>query len=76
MTMDISEQSFVTLVLPEDYRHQMNSVAKVTTESVVLLKGKFKSAAGWELVPIPISECTGIEYREERPFFGSSSVAG
>jgi hypothetical protein len=63
--MSTSEQSVATLVFPEDYLRQLNSVASVTTHNVMLLKRKFVSKAGWELVPIPLSEFTNIEYREE-----------
>jgi hypothetical protein len=66
--MSESEQSVATLVFPEDYMHQLNSVASVTTQNVVLLKRKFMSKAGWELVPMPLSEFTAIEYREELAF--------
>src|SRR5688572_14232298 len=77
--MATSEQSVATLVFPEDYLRQLNSVASVTTQNVVHLKRKFVSKAGWELVPIPLSEFTAIEYRRElalaRVAFGAFLVA-
>jgi hypothetical protein len=63
--MATSEQSVAILVFPEDYLRQLNSVASVTTQNVIHLKRKFVSKAGWELVPIPLSEFTAIEYRKE-----------
>lgn len=63
----MNEESVATLVFPEDYLRQLNSVAGVTTQHVVHLKRKFVSKAGWELVPIPLSEFTAIEYRKELP---------
>ena len=77
--MTTPEQSVATLVFPEDYLRQLNSVASVTTQNVVHLKRKFVSKAGWELVPIPLSEFTAIEYRRElalaRVAFGAFLVA-
>ncbi len=77
--MSTSEQSIATLVFPEDYLRQLNSVASVTTQNVVHLKRKFVSKAGWELVPIPLSEFTAIEYKKELAFarvlFGAFLVA-
>ena len=77
--MNTSEQSIATLVFPEDYLRQLNSVAGVTTQNVVHLKRKFVSKAGWELVPIPLSEFTAIEYRKElalvRVLFGTFLIA-
>ena len=66
--MNTSEQSVATLVFPEDYLRQLNSVASVTTQNVIHLKRKFVSKAGWELVPIPLSEFTAIEYKKEVAF--------
>ena len=66
--MSTSEQSVATLVFPEDYLRQLNSVASVTTQNVIHLKRKFISKAGWELVPVPLSEFTGIEYKKEISF--------
>lgn len=77
--MAASEQSVATLVFPEDYLRQLNSVASVTTLNVIHLKRKFVSKAGWELVPIPLSEFTAIEYRRDlalaRVMFGAFLVA-
>ena len=77
--MSVSEQSIATLVFPEDYLRQLNSVAGVTTQNVVHLKRKFISKAGWELVPIPLSEFTAIEYKKElalaRVLFGCLLIA-
>src|SRR5688572_5743730 len=73
--MNTSEQSVAILVFPEDYLRQLNSVASVTTQNVVHLKRKFVSKAGWELVPIPLSEFTAIDYKKEvavaRVLFGA-----
>lgn len=63
--MDIEEEPVATLILSEDYLHQLNDVARVTTRNIILLKRKFISKSGWELVPIPLSECTGITFRSE-----------
>jgi hypothetical protein len=77
--MSTSEQSVATLVFPEDYLRQLNSVAGVTTQSVIHLRRKFVSKAGWELVPVPLSEFVAIEYKKElavaRVLFGSFLVA-
>jgi hypothetical protein len=77
--MATSEQSVAILVFPEDYLRQLNSVASVTTQNVIHLKRKFVSKAGWELVPIPLSEFTAIEYRKElallHVLFGAFLVA-
>ena len=59
--MSTTEQSVTTLVFPDDYLRQLNSVASVTTQNVMHLKRKFVSKAGWELVPIPLSEFTTVE---------------
>ena len=61
----VTGQTVATLVFPEDYLRQLNSVASVTTEHVVQLKRKFASRAGWQLVPIPLTEFTSVEYRDE-----------
>jgi hypothetical protein len=66
--MNTSAQSVATLVFPQDYLRQLNSVASVTTQNIVHLKRKFISKSGWELVPIPLSEFTAIEYRRELAF--------
>lgn len=77
--MSESAQGVITLVFPEDYIRQLNSVARVTSENVIYLKRKFVSKAGWELVTFPLSEFASIEYKKEfvfsRVLFGALLVA-
>jgi hypothetical protein len=63
----MSEQTIATLVFSTEYMKQLNSVAAVTTENLVYLKRKFVSKSGWELIKYPLTECRGIEYKQDRP---------
>jgi hypothetical protein len=71
-----SEQHVATLVFPTEYLRQLNSVAGLTTQSVIFLKRKFLSDNGWELVKYPLADCASIDYKEELPvlkiFFGAA----
>jgi len=62
-----SEESVAILVHPDEYLKQLNQVASLTTRSIRLVKRKFVSKTGWEIAEIPLSDCTGILYRDERP---------
>jgi hypothetical protein len=63
-----SEEGFVTtLIFPNEYIRQLNQVSGLTTAHIILLKRKFLSGAGYELVHYPLHDCTGITYRDERP---------
>lgn len=63
--MSAFEESIVTLVFPDDYLYQLNSVAKVTNKNVIYLRRKFFSRVGWELEAIPLSDFVEIEYKKE-----------
>jgi len=63
------EQSVATLVFPNEYLRQLNSIAGLTTQHVIYLKRKFVSKEGYELVRYPLSDCVSIEYREDLPVF-------
>jgi hypothetical protein len=65
--MTEKEQSVATLVFPTEYIRHLNSVAGLTTQNVVFLKRKFVSKEGWELIKYPLSDCSGIEYKEDLP---------
>lgn len=56
-----------TLLYPDEYAKHLNEVARLTTQEITLLKRKFVSTAGWELVTLPVSDCVSIDYRDERP---------
>jgi len=62
-----SEKNIGTLILPADYLHELNQVAGVTSESIVFLKRKFVSSAGWELVKYPLRDCSEVHYEKELP---------
>lgn len=38
--MTINEESVATLVIPDDYLHQLNSLAGLTTQNLLFLKRK------------------------------------
>ena len=61
------EQVVATLIFESDYMRQLNQVASVTDRSIVFLKRRFVSNAGFELVKHPLTDCWGITYSEERP---------
>ena len=66
--MSRTEKSIGTLIFPQDYLHELNQVAGVTSEHIVFLKRKFVSTSGWELVKFPLSDCREVEYAQELPF--------
>jgi hypothetical protein len=73
--MPESKDEFVTtLLFPDEYAHHFNQVSGLTTLSIVYLKRKFLSKAGYELVNYPVADCLGISYQDERPV--SSIVFG
>jgi len=65
--MSTSEQNIATLVFPNDYMRQLNSVAGLTVENVIFLKRKFVSKSGWELERHPLSDVTGVLYSPSVP---------
>src|SRR5262245_51130300 len=65
--MPESEKNIGTLIFPQDYLHELNQVAGVTSESIVFLKRKFVSTSGWELVKFPLRDCFEVQYEEEIP---------
>jgi hypothetical protein len=65
--MSTSEQVIGTLVLPEDYIRHLNQVAAVTSDHLVLVKRKFVSRSGTELVRHPLDRCASVSYFDERP---------
>jgi hypothetical protein len=63
-----SDDAFVTTLLhPDEYPKHLNQVAGLTTRDIKFLKRKFVSKTGWELVTYPVTECSGITYKDERP---------
>jgi hypothetical protein len=63
-----SPEHFVTtLIFPNEYIRNLNQVSGLTTRHIIYLKRKFLSGAGYELVHYPLEDCTGIDYRDERP---------
>lgn len=73
-TMTNSEQHVATLIFPNEYMRQLNSIAGLTTQNVIFLRRKFVTKEGWELVKYPIGDCKEITYKEDLPvikiFFG------
>ena len=65
--MSTAERNIATLVFPNEYLHQLNSVAGLTTEHVIFLKRKFVSKVGWELEKIPLGDFSGISYSSRIP---------
>jgi hypothetical protein len=65
--MSTDERNIATLVSPNDYMRQLNSVAGLTVENLIFLKRKFVSRSGWELERHPLSELTGILYSSYVP---------
>lgn len=62
-----SEEHVATLILPDEYMRHLNQVAGLSTKGIVVLKRKFVSKSGWELVSYPLSDCVRILYKDERP---------
>lgn len=62
-----SEEHVATLIHPDEYMRHLNQVASLSTKNIVFLKRKFVSKSGWELVSYPLSDCTRIFYKDERP---------
>ncbi len=65
--MTTGDQNIATLVFPNEYMRQLNSVVGLTAENVIFLKRKFVSRSGWELERHPLSELTGILYSQSVP---------
>lgn len=62
-----SEEHVATLILPDEYMRHLNQVASLSTKGIVVLKRKFVSKSGWELVSYPLSDCARIFHKDERP---------
>jgi hypothetical protein len=62
-----SERYIATLILPDEYMRHLNQVASMTRESITVVKRKFVSKAGWELVQYPTNQCDRIIHKDERP---------
>jgi hypothetical protein len=65
--MEPTDKNIATLVFPQEYMHYLNSVAGVSTQQIHFLKRRFVSKSGWEMVHIPMSDCTGITYKTDIP---------
>jgi len=66
--MKLEKEEFIaTLLLPDEYRRQLNQVAGLTSRRIDFLKRKFGSRLGGEVVQIPIEQCTSIAYKDGRP---------
>lgn len=63
------EEFVATLIFPDEYRRQINQVAGLTTKRIEILKHKFASRSGSELVSIPMDQCVFISYRDRRPVY-------
>jgi hypothetical protein len=56
------EESVAILVLPEDYRKNSDQVARISNRKIIYVKGKLFALKPFELVALPISQCSSIEY--------------
>jgi hypothetical protein len=65
--METSNKNVATLVFPQEYMHYLNSVASVSTQQIHYLKRRFVSTSGWEMVQIPMADCTAITYKADIP---------
>ena len=75
MVMEDTEDEFVTrLILPDEQQYHINQVESLTTKNITFLQRKFVSSSGCELVDYPLTECVGIEYKDERSVF--TMIAG
>src|SRR6266540_639976 len=64
-----SEESVAILVHQDEYLKHLGEAASVTTGHIRVVKRKFVSKAGWEIVDVPLADCTAIKYKDERPLF-------
>jgi hypothetical protein len=64
-----SEESVAILLHPDEYLKHLGEVASVTRGHIRLVKRKFVSKVGWEVVDVPLADCTAITYKDERPLF-------
>jgi len=62
-----SEESVAILLHPDEYLKHIGEVASLTTGRLRFVKRKFVSKAGWEIVDVPLADCTAIVYKDERP---------
>jgi hypothetical protein len=62
-----SEESVAILLHQDDYIRHLGEVASLTTGRLRVVQRKFVSQLGWELIDIPMSDCTAIAYKDERP---------
>lgn len=66
--MGTEDQLIATLVFPNEYMRNLNSVAGLSTGHISFLKRKFVSKQGWELVKFPTGNCREILYKANVPF--------
>jgi len=64
-----SEEFVATLLHQDEYRNHLNEVASLTTKQIRFVERKFGSMTGWQLVEIPMADCAGIAYDDQRPLF-------
>ena len=59
---DDEEQTIAVLVLPEEYAKNANQVARLSTHKIVFVKRKELSLKPFQLVELPMSQCTSVTY--------------
>jgi hypothetical protein len=63
-----SQDDFGVRLIHEDERpRHLGQVESLSTTEITLLKRKFFSTAGSQLVKYPMTDCIGITYKDERP---------
>ncbi|MFC5498566.1 hypothetical protein ACFPOE_13550, partial [Caenimonas terrae] len=64
-SQDIEEERRIaTLVLPEDYGRNAGQVASLSTHAILYIKRKELSLKPFELISLPASQCSSIQYEQ------------